>query len=65
MKPGFNQYDHRYLRLLQMAPFQRHRGGWRFGTNRINDEVINRLVDSGRVVRIGDEIMLPRKVRAS
>ena len=59
-KPA-NQYDSRYLRLLQMGPFQRRRGGWRFGTNRLDDEVVQRLVDDGRVVRIGSLIMLARK----
>lgn len=56
-----SQYDRRYLRLLKMAPFQRRRGGWRFGTNRLDDDVVERLVRDGHVIQDGDLIKLPRR----
>jgi hypothetical protein len=58
-------YERRYLRLLKMGQFQRRRGGWRFGTNKINEAVVLRLLDFGRVVRIGDTIMLPPRRNAA
>lgn len=62
-KPQLNQYDRRYLRLLQMAPFERRRGGWRFGTNRLADDVVERLLEADLVERDGDRILLPRRPR--
>jgi hypothetical protein len=59
-KPA-NQYDLRYLRLLKMAPFERRGGAWRFGANRLNDDVVARLVADGRVVHDGNCIKLPRR----
>lgn len=44
-----------------MGPFQRRGGGWRFGTNRLNDDVVARLMRDGRVVQHGETIMLARK----
>lgn len=61
MKPAPSQYDRRYLRLLKMAPFERRRGGWRFGTNRLADIVVDRLIADGLVERDGDRILLPRR----
>lgn len=61
MKAPANPHDRRYLRLLKMGPFRRRRGGWRFGTNRLSDDVIERLVADGRVVRDGETITLARK----
>lgn len=60
-----DEYERKYLRLLKMGRFQRRRGGWRFGTNRINEAVVLRLLDFGRVVRIGDTIMLPLRRTAA
>lgn len=37
-----------FLRLLQISPFQQRSGGWRFGCKRISDDVVARLVASGR-----------------
>jgi hypothetical protein len=59
-KPPLNQYDRRYLRLLQMAPFERRRGGWRFGTNRLADDVVERLLEAEMIERDGDRIVLAR-----
>lgn len=37
--------DYKYLSLLKLSPFERHpRGGWRFGTRRIADSVVERMV---------------------
>lgn len=64
MSAGQKQYDRRFLRLLRMAPFERRRGGWRFGANRISDAVLDRMLADGRVVRDGDRITLaPRENR--
>ncbi len=39
----------KYLRMLRLGPFEpRERGGWRFGTRRIADIVVERLVANGR-----------------
>jgi hypothetical protein len=41
--------DYKYLTLLKLSPFERHhRDGWRFGTRRIADSVVERLTASGR-----------------
>lgn len=50
-------YDYRFLKLLELSPFERRpRGGWRFGTKTISDVVVDRLVASGRAVRLGGRI---------
>lgn len=54
--------ERKYLRLLKMGPFERRRGGWRFGTNRIDDSVVDRLVEAGRAVLVEGRITLPRPV---
>jgi hypothetical protein len=43
-------YDRRFLRLLELSPFERRvrGGGWRFGTRTISDEIAARLIASGR-----------------
>lgn len=39
----------KYLRMLELGPFERRAcGGWRFGTRRIADSVVDRLVANGR-----------------
>jgi hypothetical protein len=58
MRAPKNQYDCRYIRLLKMAPFRRRGGAWRFGANRLDDAVVERLLASGRVVRDGDLLKL-------
>jgi hypothetical protein len=51
--------DEYYLvRLLRISPFERRRGGWRFGTRRIGESAVDRLLASGRVRRDGDRICL-------
>lgn len=47
--------DYKYLTLLKLSPFERHpRGGWRFGTRRIAESVVTRLIASGRAA--SDEV---------
>lgn len=58
MKAPRNQYEGRYLRLLKMAPFQRRGGAWRFGANKLSDQVVDRLVAGGRAEIDGDQVRL-------
>ncbi|WP_316184669.1 MULTISPECIES: hypothetical protein [unclassified Bradyrhizobium] len=52
----FNRHD--YLRLLKLSPFERRpRGGWRFGTKRISNTVVERLVASRRAEIIGNRLV--------
>ncbi|MGJ4888899.1 hypothetical protein ACQR1Y_11935 [Bradyrhizobium sp. HKCCYLRH3099] len=47
-----------HLRLLDLSPFERcPRGGWRFGTKRISDAVVARLVDNRRAEICGDRVV--------
>jgi len=51
-------YDATFLRLLELSPFERHRrGGWRFGTKRISDAVVARLVAGRRAEITGDRVI--------
>lgn len=51
--------DQIFIRLLKLGPFDRRmRGGWRFGTKTISDQVVARLIASGRARRDGDRIWL-------
>ncbi|MDA9406055.1 hypothetical protein XH80_04600 [Bradyrhizobium sp. CCBAU 45384] len=55
----FSPEDRSYIRLLQLGPFnKRVRGGWRFGTKRISDAVVDRLVARGVASREGDRVEL-------
>jgi len=54
-----------HLRLLKLSPFERAtRGGWRFGTRRIGDGVVARLIASGRAEIIGDRLQLKDRRQA-
>ncbi|WLB43048.1 hypothetical protein QIH93_21100 [Bradyrhizobium ottawaense] len=51
-----------HLRLLKLSPFERAtRGGWRFGTRRIGDGVVARLIASGRAEIVSDQLQLKRR----
>jgi hypothetical protein len=51
-------YDQVFLRLLELAPFDRRsRSGWRFGTKTISDPIVERLIASGHARRDGDRIV--------
>lgn len=60
-------YDRDFLRLLRFGPFQRRRGGWRFGTKVISDQIIARLTASGAARIVGDFVVEaePGPVRAT
>ena len=55
--------DYRFLKLLEFSPFERRiptsgtGGGWRFGTRRIADSVVARLIASGRARQDGGRIV--------
>ena len=58
--------DYKYLSLLKLSPFEQRGGGWRFGTRRIADSVVDRLTASGRAAIDGELLRLvsdPRKGR--
>jgi len=55
------QYDRSFLRLLQLAPFERRLGGgWRFGTKIISDVIAERLLASGLTEISGIHLRLKR-----
>jgi hypothetical protein len=52
-------YELTFLRLLELSPFERRpRGGWRFGTKVISDDVVGRLISSRRAFLDGDQVRL-------
>ncbi|MEY9110427.1 hypothetical protein ABH999_006623 [Bradyrhizobium yuanmingense] len=54
-----------HLGLLKLSPFeQATRGGWRFGTRRIRDSVVNRLIASGRAEIVGGRLQLKQRPRS-
>lgn len=61
VKPAILKSDDRlFLRLLALAPFDRRPGGWRFGTRRVDDAVVARLIGSGRATSDGAQVFLAR-----
>lgn len=58
--------DYRFLRLLELGPFERRQrgGGWRFGVRTISDNVVRRLIASGRAAEHGDQVRGIRIARA-
>lgn len=57
MKPD----DRPIARLLRYGAFEkRAKGGWRFGTKVIADEVVDRLISAGVARRTGDRIEAPQ-----
>jgi hypothetical protein len=56
--------DYKYLTLLKLSPFERRAsgGGWRFGTRRIADSVVDRLTASGRAAIAGDRLHLVERI---
>lgn len=56
--------DAPYLRLLQLGDFvRRSRGGWRFGTKIVADQVVERLIAAGQAEIHGDRLRLKRDVQ--
>lgn len=50
--------DAKLFRLLELSPFERRPGGWRFGTKAISDAVIARLIASRLAVEDGNLLRL-------
>ncbi len=50
--------DHRFMLMLGYGALERRPDGWRFGTRRIADHVVERLINGGRAVRDGDRVRL-------
>jgi hypothetical protein len=48
--------DHRFILLLGQGEIQRRPDGWRFGTRRIADHVVDRLIAAGAAVMDGDRV---------
>jgi hypothetical protein len=46
----------RALSFLQRGSLVRRSGGWRFGTARIPDAIVERILASGKAVQDGDDI---------
>jgi hypothetical protein len=46
--------DHRFILMLGQGEIQRRPDGWRFGTRRIADHVVDRLIAAGAALRDGD-----------
>ena len=56
----------KYLRMLRLGPFERRTGdGWRFGTRRIADSVVDRLVANGRAEIEGGLVRLVDRKRVA
>lgn len=49
----------RAMSFLKRGSLVRRSGGWRFGTARIPDAIVARLLAAGKALRDGDELILP------
>jgi hypothetical protein len=54
------QGDQIFLKLLEFSPFEQRRGRWWFGTRRIGETVVSRLIASGRAEVSGERLVLKR-----
>jgi hypothetical protein len=50
--------DRRALVFLRRGPLVRRDGGWRFGTAKVGDGVVDRLVAAGKVTNDGASVTL-------
>lgn len=57
-------YSKRALRLLEMGGLVKSARGWRFGTTRIRQDMVDRLVASGDAVIQGNRCIPARAVEA-
>lgn len=48
--------ERRALSFLRKGSLVRRSGGWRFGTARIPDAIVERILAGGRAVRDGDRV---------
>lgn len=60
MKPLASSY-YKYIKLLELSPFERRGGRWRFGARSIGDSVIARLIASGRPASDGRRVCIVRR----
>jgi hypothetical protein len=56
--PALPASYYKYLSLLKLSPFEQRGGGWRFGTRRIADSVVDRLTAGGRAASDGERVWL-------
>jgi hypothetical protein len=54
-----------HLAFLKHGPLERSGAHYRYGTKRVRSPLVDRLLASGRVIRIGNQIRLaPKDARA-
>jgi hypothetical protein len=53
--------ERRAVSFLLRGSLVRRSGGWRFGTARIPDAIVDRLVAAGKAVQVGAEILRPER----
>ncbi len=53
--------ERRALSFLQRGSLVRRSGGWRFGTARIPDAIVERLVATGKAVAGDDQVSITPK----
>jgi hypothetical protein len=53
--------ERRALSFLQRGSLVRRSGGWRFGTARIPDAIVERLLEAGKAVCEAGEISPPKR----
>lgn len=56
--------EYHVLRMLRLSPFQQRPGGWRFGTRRISQAVVDRLIASGRARIEGGQLHPNQEARS-
>lgn len=54
-------YDYAFLKLLELSPFEQRCGGWRFGTKKIGDVIIARLIASRRAEIVDGRLVAARR----
>ncbi len=55
-KPRDVSAERRALSFLMRGSLVRRSGGWRFGTARIPDAIVERILASGKAIRDGDQL---------
>lgn len=62
LRPPLPAHLYTHLSLLKLSPFeQATRGGWRFGTRRIRNSVVARLIASGRAEIVEGRLQLKQR----
>lgn len=55
--------DFRLLALLRKGRLERRAGGWRFGTKRIGDGPVDRLIAGRRAETDGETVWITQEIR--